>query len=408
VAVPGATARRYAPFLLLAAVQALLIAVVPSTGGPDNGTLVAGPGAAPGEDAVSPTEELAGGGDTGTQSAAGPAGSATSGGGGSTGSGGGTSGSGSGGAGGGSGDKRPGTLTADRSKCAKDGKRQQDITITNPSPPCVPRWTGFNGGAPYQGVTETEVVVVKYRAPLPEQVNAILRLEGLASTREEEAHAAAAFAKFFDKHFEFYGRKIKWVDFESDCSVSPPDLPCFRQEARDINKQYHPFALFWFNATVQAEFFDELSRLGMLNVGGWHFSADFNVAHRPYHWDIFMDGTRTARNLADFWCKKMQGKPADKAGDPNMWTKKRKVGVISQKFEVTKSNAEEFTRLVSGEMCGSPADTVPPFFTESDINQAALISREAMESLQKQGATSVVFMTDPIGPRFYTSAATAN
>lgn len=408
MAAPGSLARRYAPFLLLAAVQVLLIAVVPSTGGPDGGTLVAGPGAAPGEDAVSPTEEIAGDDSTGTDVTTDGGSAGNSSGGGSTAGGGGGSAGGGGGTGGSSGgsSKPTGTLTADRSKCAKDGRRQQDITITSPSPPCVPRWSGFNGGHTYQGVSETEVVIIKYRVTLGEQVDAILRLQGLASTRAEEAHAATAFAKFFEKHNEFYGRRINWIDFESGCKVTPPDLPCFRQDARDLNKQYHPFAVFWTNSTVQAEFFDEWSRLGVVNVGGWHFNADFNQQRRPYHWDIFMDGTRTARNLADFWCKKMQGKNADKAGDPNMWTKKRKVGIITQDYEVNRKNAVDFLRFVSGEMCGSPSEIVKPFYTPSDINQAQLVAPAAMKAMYDEGATTVVFMTDPIGPRFYTGAAT--
>jgi hypothetical protein len=58
-------------------------------------------------------------------------------------------------------------------------------------------------------------------------------------------------------------------------------------------------------------------------------------------------------------------------------------------------------------MCGSPAETIPPFYTPSDINRAEETSRTVMEKLDNQGATTVVMMTDPIGPRFFTSQATA-
>jgi len=237
-------------------------------------------------------------------------------------------------------------------------------------------------------------------------VDAILRTQGLASTRAEEAHAAAAFAKFFEKHYEFYGRKINWVDFESSCTVTPPNIPCFRNDAKTLNEKYLPFAVFWTNSTVQAEFFDEWSRLNVVNIGGWHFNADFNLRLRPYHWDVFMDGTRTARNLAEYWCKKMQGKPANLAGDPTMRTTKRKVGIITQDYEATRKNAVDFLRYVSGEMCGSPSETTSPFYTPSDITKASEIAPTAMEKMDTEGVTSVVMMTDPIGPRFFTTAAT--
>ncbi|MBW3668629.1 MAG: hypothetical protein KY443_05385, partial [Actinobacteria bacterium] len=58
MAVPSSLARRYAPFLILAGVQVLLVAVVPSTGGPnDNDRVAAGPGAFNNDDYI-PGEEF--------------------------------------------------------------------------------------------------------------------------------------------------------------------------------------------------------------------------------------------------------------------------------------------------------------------------------------------------------------
>lgn len=392
-------ARRYFPFIVLAAVQALFVVLVPSTatvGGGGTDSIWAGSDSSYQDGSAGPTD-----GPTGSDAAAVPGSAATGAGGSATGTG--STGSA---ATSGVGARPPaGGSTGDRSKCAPSG-RQQDIT-TN-SPPCVPRWSGDNGGASYRGVTADKVKVVLYRGKSNAQVDAVLRTQGLASTPEEERYALQTFAKFFEKHYEFYGRTIEWVPvYEDRCDLTPPVGSCYRDSAKKIVQDHTPFAVVWPNATVQAELFDELSRQGVVNIGGWHFNAEFNQRLRPYHWDVFMDGTRTARNLAEYWCKKMQGKTASLAGSPTLRNTKRKVGIITQDYEVTRKNAQDFVRFVSGEMCGSPAEVAPPQYTPSDISRAQQTAQTAMEKLQDEGVTTVVLMLDPIGPRFYTQQATS-
>jgi hypothetical protein len=292
----------------------------------------------------------------------------------------------------------------DRSKCAKDGKRQQDVTGS--SPPCVPKFTGDNGGATYQGVTGTTVKVLRYRPKSNPQVDAILNTQGLAFSPEQELAAQNAYAKFFEKHYEWYGRKVEWVWEQGTCEISPPDLPCFRNEVKRLNAKHKPFAVFWTNSTTQAEFFDEWSRLGVVNVGGWHFNAEFNQRLRPYHWDVFMDGTRTASNIADYWCKKMQGKNATLAGDPALRQTRRKLGILTQAFPVTQKNALDLYAMVTGGKCGTKEDAAEPVYTPSDIASGQQTANVAIQKLKSEGVTTLVIMSDPINPTFTTTAAT--
>jgi hypothetical protein len=410
VAQPGTIARRYAPFVVLAAVQVLLVAMVPSKGPvlePEASAVFTegGPGsiggAAPGSGPVGSSEgSIPGSGDTGADApAAGGEGGAP---GGSQPAGG----SASGGAGeaGGAGPAAAAGPAGDRSRCTADGRAQG---VTNSAPACVPRTGGDNGGATYQGVTGDEITLLRYRPKSNAQVDAILRTQGLASSPEEEQHAHDAFAAFFEKHYELHGRKIKWVVAQGTCEISPPDIPCFRDEVKRLNAEHKPFAAFWLQSTTQGEFFQQWSQLRVVNVGGWHFNGAFNSSLRPYHYDVFMDGTRTARNLADYWCKKMQSKPASLAGDPTLRATRRKVGIITQDFPVTRANAVDFVRLVTGEMCGSREDASDPIYTPSDISRAQQTANTAIQKLKAEGVTTLVIMSDPIGPRFFTQAATA-
>jgi hypothetical protein len=410
----GQVLRRWLPLLLVVAVQVLLVAVVPSRGNvPGGADTLTGGGAPlgldgtvsdaplePGEVAVDPDTgeplpEGAAGGDPGSGPGADPGADP------------GTPGDDSApevpGAPGDPGTPgQPGEQ--DLSKCAKDGKRQQDVTSS--SPPCTPRFTGDNGGATYQGVTAKTVKVLRYRPKSNPQVDAILNTQGLAFSPAEEEQAMNTYAKFFEKRYEFYNRKVEWVWEQGTCEISPPDLPCFRNEAKRLNAKHKPFAVFWANSTTQAEFFDEWSRLGVVNAGGWHFNADFNNRLRPFHWDVFMDGTRTASNIADYWCKKMQGKNATLAGDPALRAQKRKLGILTQAFPVTQKNAQDLYRMVTGGKCGTKADAAEPVYTPSDIAQGQQTANVAVQKLKAEGVTTLVIISDPINPTYTTTAAT--
>jgi hypothetical protein len=421
----SAALRRWAPLLLVLVVQVLLVAVVPSRGAQGPGALdVLGSGSAgtgtsvgalpdgtPVElgadglplpvDGATPTDLGTGAAVPGAPGTPGGAGAEAG---------------GAGAAAGGPAAAAPGSpagaapggqasaAAADLSKCAKDGKRQQDVTSS--SPPCTPKFTGDNGGGTYQGVSREQVTVLRYRPKSNPQVDAILNTQGLAFSAADEEAMQQAYAKFFEKRYEFHGRKVVWETVQGTCNISPPDLPCFRNEARTLNRDKEPFAIFWPNSTTQAEFFDEWSRLGVINVGGWHFNAEFNQRLRPFHYDVFMDGTRTVQHLADYWCKKMQGKNATLAGDPVLRNTKRKLGILTQDFPVTRKNATDLYALVTGGMCGSRADAAEPVYTPSDIAQGQQTANVAVQRLKAEGVTTLVIISDPINPTFTTSAAT--
>src|SRR5256885_6473236 len=73
-------------------------------------------------------------------------------------------------------------------RCIGDPPRQ----IEDPqSPPCVPYWSGDNGGATYKGVTRDEIRI---------------KTPGYDFSQTPGYHADLQ--AFFNKRFEFYGRHI--------------------------------------------------------------------------------------------------------------------------------------------------------------------------------------------------------
>jgi hypothetical protein len=263
-------ARRYLPLAAVIAVQALIVALVPSKA-PQQGLQAAGAtgttpgnGYTPGE-----TTDTSLPGET-TVLENGTAVTVT--GGTTTGGGTGSSRARTGGGGGGGG----GAAAGDTSHCVAG--RQFDPAKFPYAPPCVPKFAGDNGGATYQGVTKDSIKVVHYRANLGAAVDALLTAQGANPSAEQVQAMLDAVTKLINENYELYGRKYQVKVINGQCNSVPPDYPCLRGEFRRIIQQEKPFAIVW-NTSLASPAFDEMSKLGVVNLGGWGFRDSFNQAH---------------------------------------------------------------------------------------------------------------------------------
>jgi hypothetical protein len=121
-----------------------------------------------------------------------------------------------------------------------------------------------------------------------------------------------------------------------------------------------------------------------------------------------MDGTLAMRFVAEYWCKKLVGRPPEhatvevKANNP-----KRKLGIIypldggDTKSELS---AKYLSAQVSGGMCGSPGDAAKLYPYESDITKAQQQSQATAAKIKEDGVTTVACFCDPIAPFFMTTA----
>ena len=288
------TLRLYGPFIALAAVQALFIVVAPSKA-PDRTSLAAGAGGF-----------RSGAGNSGFTSpnGSGPGATGTDGLPGATGGGGDGSTGGGGGGGGSTSNVGGGTLAAgDTSHCV--GQYQFDILLDH-GPPCQPVFAGDNGGATNGengGVTADSIKVIWFESAPNEQVNAILRVKGLAVTAEEEDAAMKAYADFINSHFELYGRKIDFEKVVGDCPTTPPDYAKCEVAAQEVVKK-HPFIVVW-ATSLYADVFDIWANAGIVSIGGSSFDQSFYTGRRPYRYDALMDGTQSADFISEYYCKKL-------------------------------------------------------------------------------------------------------
>jgi len=419
---PAQIGRRYSPLILLVAAQLVLAAVAPSIPGGNNGTNVAASGGTAGQ-----SGDLGQGTDAG--GAAAGANGATAGG--STG---GASGGGANGARGAAASAATagaGAPGGDRSKCDKNGKQ---IGISVYMPPCSPVWHGGdNGGATMTGVAPDKINYIFYRAQGNAQVNAILAEENLAATDSQFCQAVSAFHDEINKRWEFYGRKMVSLDgpsagkhngsslggcnfpyFQGQCSLTPPDPPCERAEADLIASMKPAFVI---APIPDPAFYNQLAKDHIIVSGGETEPDSFHTSVAPYYYDVFMQGNRAMRMLAEYYCKKLVGKPVSHAGadvetfnGPTAPPPKRKLAITypatngDPTYDVT---AKEFIKLVTGGQCGAPSDGVKAYPYQSDITTAQTQATNTVTQMKNDHVTTVVHFGDPIAPVFYTEAAQA-
>ncbi|HUR78254.1 MAG TPA: hypothetical protein VMZ22_09930 [Acidimicrobiales bacterium] len=387
----------YAPFLVLMIVQALFVAVAPSRGPSAASELSAGQSGGSGRGSS------AGGADGFTEGAtdggAAIDGGSTSGGGGGTSGGGSTGSAGSGGVGGG------GAAAGSTAHC-KDGQ-QFKLVLNNPAP-CVPKFSGDNGGATYQGVTKDAIKVIRFRAQPNEQVDAILAKKGLVATAEEDAAFQAAALNFVNKHYEFYGRKLVIEEVMGACPTTPPDYDACNAAAQEVVKK-KPALIYW-NTSLYASVFDIWAKAGIPSIGGSSFDIGLYNQRRPYRYDVFMDGTNAADHISEYYCKKMAKKNADHSGQVihsrvgARGQVLRKLGIVVPEIEANVLTAKRVAEKVKA--CGG-GDS-PIFTYESDIQRATEQTQATVSALIENKVTTVTCMCDPIAPAFLTKGMTGN
>ncbi len=392
----------YAPFIAIAVVQALFIALLPSTGaGTQN--VAAGQLGTDGFAADAGADASGAPVDGGGTAAGGPAGS-----------------SGSGSSGALANSKASAAAKkatqeylagqGDTSHC-KNGKQFQIFYATKTDPACVAKWPAGadNGGDTYQGVTRDTIKVIIFEAEPNAAVNLALAPQGLAATEEEVKAMDAAAQKFIAKHYELYGRKIEWERVRGTCKTSPPTNDECLAAARDVIKK-KPFMVIW-ATPLYPIVFDEWAKAGIVSIGGWHFDEKYFTQRRPYRYDVFMDGTRSANLIGEYYCKKLAGKNADRAGAATfpgtaqpIRATHRRLGISVPDVEANVSTAKHVASIVN--KCDPGHDPLISTYA-SDIERAQEQSSATTDKFIAAKVTTTVCMCDPIAPVFTTKAYTA-
>jgi hypothetical protein len=293
------------------------------------------------------------------------------------------------------------TATDDRSHCSPRGRQHDRFHYEDEAPVCVAAWPdgADNGGATYRGVEGDTIKVVVFEEKPNEQVDAILAAQNLAATESDKENTTNYGELFLNKYYELYGRKIDFIRFKSECPISPPDLPKCKQEARKV-VEMNPFAVI-FGQALYPELFDEWARAGIVAIGGWNFEDSYFTERRPFRYDVFMTGTRSANHVVEYYCKKMANQPADHAGQvihPTIGsrTTPRRLGIITSENAPLLASARYIAQEIA--KCDTANGSyVPEIVTYvGDIDRAAEQQEAVSSKMINSGTTTVMCWCGPL------------
>jgi hypothetical protein len=270
------------------------------------------------------------------------------------------------------------------------------------SPPCI-AFHGNNGGVTSRGVTSSTITVAFRQTSDPGFQQTLASIGGaqFADTPADVRRTILGLADYFNKNFQFYGRKIKFVFYNGQGTQTNELLGGGQQQADDdalhVADGIKAFADM--SATTEP-YGDALSRDKVLNFGEPYLSAQWFGQRAPYAWSLATDCTLVSESNAQLGLAQLTGKKASFAG-PAYVNKPRKFAILAPDnpwYQECVHNA-----LNIWKRAGVPQ----PTNIQYQLNLATLSSQAAsiIAKLKANNITTVVCGCDPVFPVYLTQRA---
>ncbi|HEY6428314.1 MAG TPA: hypothetical protein VIX84_13905 [Acidimicrobiales bacterium] len=286
------------------------------------------------------------------------------------------------------------------------------------APPCVPKFTGNNGGATYNGVTASTITLVEREFP------------SAADTQEIEAQAKAAggalpqvisqvqqvFLNYFNSVYNLYGRKVVITPYTTQASFTTEELgqgqPQACADADTIANQMHAFGETGitngtsYGGTGPFSTCAAQDHLVEFDGDPYYDEAAF-AALNPYVWSITQNCNTITDSESEVVATMLAGKKAVYAGDPTLKDQVRKFAAfvpnVSQYLNCTK----DFVDLVENKYHVNKSEISPSFDYNLDIATFQQSAQQAIIQFKAAGVTTVICSADPFSLGLLTKAAAA-
>lgn len=239
------------------------------------------------------------------------------------------------------------------------------------SPPCVTLSVppSKNGGSTWQGVTSTTIKIA-----FPCQCGSGSHSSGYGS-------APTQWAKFFNTHFDLYGRSVVFTPYDGSQSATSNQQAIADAVAADGN-----FASTEYTDTGGWDYHAELAHKGVVSVFG--FEANPTEAQLaqfdPYLWSYSMSADNMLTTLGNWYCSELNGGVAQWSPTYSTTQTKRHLGLIYAPWEQAQSTPLG-PILNALSRCG-----VTPYV----VNDSAENQTNAVLSLKGANVTSVMCLCD--------------
>ena len=286
------------------------------------------------------------------------------------------------------------------------------------APPCLPKFTGNNGGATYDGVTASTITLAEREFP------------SAADTEEIEAQAKAAggaipqviaqvqqvFLNYFNSVYDLYGRKVVITPYTTQASFTTEELgqgqPQACADADAIANQMHAFGETGitngdsYGGTGPFSTCAAQDHLVEFNGDPYYNEGAFESLN-PYVWSTSQNCDTITASEAEVVASMLAGKKAVYAGDPTLKDQVRKFAAfvpnVSQYLNCTK----DFVNLVENKYHVNKSEISPSFDYNLDIATFQQSAQQAIIQFKAAGVTTVICSADPFSLGLLTKAAAA-
>ncbi len=268
--------------------------------------------------------------------------------------------------------------------------------------PCLPFFSGNNGGATAPGVTAKEIKVVYYQPQANPATTAALTAAGANNSEAEQEATVRDYVDLFNKHFQMYGRHVT-IEVKHGSGDTKDDA-AGRADAVDVATRIKPFAVFG-SGTTNA-FPAELAARKILCICTTSQPQELYERYSPYvGYTTLMASTQGYLHRSEYVGKRLAGRNASYAGDAVMQQRKRVFGLLyyDTADNAYRSGAEFFKKELQSKY-GVTLAVVQS--TPDDYAAVQEQARSVIGKLIDAKVTSVIMSEDPISPALLTKEAT--
>ena len=283
------------------------------------------------------------------------------------------------------------------------------------APPCVPAWDGTepwvdqggqtvttNGGTTAPGVTEDTITIAYYQAS-PQDISATLQAFGVLDEPKIAQEGVKELVEAGNGMYELYGRKVVFKAFQASGDGKSPATA--RADAKKVALDMGAFASIG-GPTQTSAYQDELARHQVLCIACGYSTPDSAYQENaPYAWGQLASPDQLLYGVFDFGTKNLFGKKAQFAGDPDLAKKTRVFGIVHYEQDPPVFGELQRAAVDKYGKQGYAAKTILTYLL--DLNTLPKQAQAIVGRLKSEGVTSVVFLGDPLMPKYLTEQATA-
>ena len=303
----------------------------------------------------------------------------------------------------------PGTGTTISGAACKAGVGQFDSPY---AVPCIPKFTGNNGGATSNGVTAKTITLVDRVFPTTgniQQIEAEAKAAG-AAIPEVVMQVAETFIKYFNKAYDLYGRQVVIKTLNSSANSTEEALGQGQAgacaDADTIANSMHAFGEAGLVGGGTGPFSQCAAddHLVEFNGDAYYDEGTFQSLN-PYVWSTTQDCTRVSSSEAEVMGTLLAGKKAIYAGDPALRTETRKFGSYTPNVGAYIKCGTNFANIIENKYHVPASAINTHFYYDLDIATFQQSAQEAIVQFKAAGVTTVVIASDPYSAGLLTQAA---